>query len=277
MWRCVTPRLVRGRDAMGDDDVLTPFIEQYYDVFMTHVLPRVNAPVMMCPCGGEDATPPSLVAHFVLGQVSRTFRRLIPGFRETCEAHADVFKKWASAAHRSERYARVMSLLSSSPSIRIREWLREYVDEDSDDMLFCCHCFVPCCADCHHSMPYENCCWTDVTICDSCGRATCQKCDASPDTRSFTECVTCWRATCPKCEASPETCTIACQNHDWGTCRKCEASPETCTRECHTCGAVWCHACAEQEFPYSRSMCRLCTKSKQPWQVRERDAAGSSS
>ena len=98
---------------MSDGDILTPFIENYRDVFITYILPRINEPAQACACGVPNAIP-HFMANLVLPQVSRTFRRLIPGYKETYEAHA-VCKHNGKSATIAGQHGAIISGMLQKP------------------------------------------------------------------------------------------------------------------------------------------------------------------
>ena len=116
--------------TMSDGDILTPFIENYRDVFITYILPRINEPAQACACGVPNAIP-HFMANLVLPQVSRTFRRLIPGYKETYEAHVGEFERRKGEWVVFKRNYLHMLLLNTSPSIR--RWLLDDARVDSDE------------------------------------------------------------------------------------------------------------------------------------------------
>lgn len=273
MWRCVTPRLVRGRDAMGDDDVLTPFIEQYYDVFMTHVLPRVNAPVMMCACGVEDAIPASFFGNLVLPQLSKTFYQSIPGYREAREAHGSGFQHWTPRSNMPERDLRAMFLLNSSPSVR--DWLYEFATGYTNfssrtvqaidngirlaDQIVCsnrlsqhcrgkvCMACVQLCEACFDQSTFEctACCFSGESKlyeCFRCDALFCRACSTSEESaHRMSTCIICDVFYCNRCSETELTKCALCSNQ---ACRFCDGFPMECDgpckREiCTDCHFIW--------------------------------------
>ena len=71
------------------------------------------------------------MANLVLPQVSRTFRRLIPGYKETYEAHVGEFERRKGEWVVFKRNYLHMLLLNTSPSIR--RWLLDDARVDSDE------------------------------------------------------------------------------------------------------------------------------------------------
>ena len=92
MWRCVTPRLVLDATPWAVSTSRRRLLRIAAIVFFTHILPRINEPAQACACGVPNVIP-HIMANLVLPQVSGTFRRLIPGYKETHEAHVEEFEK----------------------------------------------------------------------------------------------------------------------------------------------------------------------------------------
>ena len=106
-------------------DVLTPFLDTHADVFLTHILPRVNAPARACECGIKDVVPESFIGNLVLPQVNRRLRDLVPGYRAAVEAFDGAFPTRLRRTGFREKDVRAALLLNASASIR--GWLLEYV------------------------------------------------------------------------------------------------------------------------------------------------------
>lgn len=71
------------------------------------------------------------MANLVLPQVSRTFRRLIPGYKETYEAHVEEFERREGEWVVFKNCDLHMLLLNTSPSIS--RWLLDDAHVDSDE------------------------------------------------------------------------------------------------------------------------------------------------
>lgn len=94
----VTPRLTprsfsRASMATPSDDFLTPFVENYADVFREHVLSRLIDAWSPCQCvdAHEDAVPGNFFSCLVLRAVSRAFRNVVPPYRALVEAEDENY------------------------------------------------------------------------------------------------------------------------------------------------------------------------------------------
>ena len=256
------------------DDVLTPFIETHGDVFLQHVLPRVNAAPRACACGREDAVPASFVGNLVLRAVSRAFRTLIPTYRDAVrtvaarEAAQDAvvgmvpkaalrrvglltftsgsLRRWFEKTRR-RRDARDGDATLRASLDEVAKFMRrrdnaEESDEDSDDSLRDEPCCGVCWADVKHTLACvccsRRCVCGSLTVCDECydfGKERGYHLHLNP----LYMCAECLRIECDICPESGDFCY--CQ-----TCQKVV---------CASCGMAECDWCEE-------SACRSCVESR---------------
>ena len=101
-------------------DELTPFVENYTDVFVKHVLSRVIERSRSCRCrdAPEDAVPTNFVWCLVLRAVSRALRNAVPPYRTLVEK-ATAGEKWYGSVPNEElrRVMCVRSMLLESRAI----------------------------------------------------------------------------------------------------------------------------------------------------------------
>ena len=74
-------------------DHLTPFVERHRDLFNAHILPKMKEPARACPCGRADEVPSCRIHYAVLHALNRTFRKLIPGFRDVMNVKNERYVK----------------------------------------------------------------------------------------------------------------------------------------------------------------------------------------
>ena len=100
-------------------DELTPFVENYTDVFVKHVLSRVIIPSRCCRCrdAPEDAVPTNFVWCLVLRAVSRALRNAVPSYRTLVEEAAAGEKRYGSVPNEELRRVMCVRSMRRSPSL----------------------------------------------------------------------------------------------------------------------------------------------------------------
>ena len=110
-------------------DELTPFVENYTDVFVKHVLSRVIIPSRCCRCrdAPEDAVPTNFVWCLVLRAVSRALRNAVPSYRTLVEEAVAGEKRYGSVPN--EELRRVMCVRSMRRSPSLERYMRTLLSE----------------------------------------------------------------------------------------------------------------------------------------------------
>jgi len=260
--------------ATAHDDVLTPFLDTHADVFLTWILPRVNAPARPrpwpWPCLCElrnPVMPESFFGNFILPQVNRRLRELVPGYRTVVEEDNLRFEKYLFGNverfyHRYlwRKYLRTVVLLNASASVR--EWLLEYVTLTDEQRAFD-DVFQsdsgPECSLRSHGNCFGNACMFCAYFCKGCFeeskdvrkcRAACSECASL----SWLVCHICMQFYCDDCEEEKMN---ECESSDCFT-PTCQGCALKFSLQCSSCCSTFCEKCAIDQLVAEHKCCKLC-------------------
>jgi hypothetical protein len=232
-------------DAVLDDrDYLTRFATHHRDLFNKEILSKMKTPLRACPCGRPDEVPSCRIHDAVLRCLNRTFRKLLPPFKEVMEKKNELRERDRRTGRpgvlKSElqlcvcAYA-VPKFMGNTMLPRTQRSIRLYADvkETLDDMaagcgkikyqcevcgkIICVFCGVAC-AHCNDLRTCRECAKTyeNFTYCNSCDRAYCN--DNEVDNCDFEKVIYCSR--CDKF-----CCWDTCENTPMMFCTICTSDP----------------------------------------------------
>ena len=233
-------------DAELDDrDCLTRFAAHHRDLFNKEILSKMKTPRRACPCGRRGEVPSCRIHYAVLRCVNRTFRKLLPPFKEVMakknelRARDNFTGRPGVLKSELQRYVCMHAapkFMEKTIRAQTSDSLWWTVKETLDDMAA------------GRDNPKYECEVCGKFVCVFCGAAcaccddvrTCRECAETYE--NFTFCKSCNLA---YCNDNDENGDEACCDADVMHCSLCDRSQ--CSRDCPN-FIMFCEICFEEPF-----------------------------
>lgn len=268
------------------NDVLTPFVENYVDVFREHVLSRLIDAWRPCQCvdAHDDAVPGNFFCCLVLRAVSRAFRNVVPSYRALVEEEDEVYGEIYPIGFVPTAELRRLQLIRSmreSPSLErymrrlLSETARAFVKSpttraalkrieesecSSTKCELCQQAKVGCiyCAKTCRCRTHVLCCQCDdLSLTGNPGIAV-RELSHGVNRLVCATCCNCERLFCPDCANGP---TVTCRSCMALLCQECSeddgALEDGGALCCDACGEYACETCQEWRND-PRRKCHVC-------------------